>query len=85
MGTVISQYVKLEEEVGRVMEDEADVHFLEHAIQIPEDKLPLLNRSSTMHMKKVVPEAGTGYKGLLEVFHQLHCLVSFAHQHFPLV
>jgi hypothetical protein len=60
---------------GSTVETDADCNQPEHGIRIPEDKLPLLNRSSAMNMQKLIPEAGPGYKGLLEVFHQLHCLV----------
>lgn len=54
---------------------ETDV-FVEHAVEIPLDKLHFANRTEADHMKKVPPEVGTGYVALIEVFHQLHCLVS---------
>lgn len=43
-----------------------------HAVRVPQDKLPLLNRSMTGHYKQT--DDGTGYAALIEVFHQLHCL-----------
>lgn len=35
-----------------------------------------MNRSEEDHLMHVPPEVGDGYVGLLEVYHQLHCLVS---------
>jgi hypothetical protein len=42
-----------------------------HAVSIPEDKLPLLNRSTKGNYK---PANEGGYAAFIEVFHQLHCL-----------
>jgi len=45
------------------------------SVSIPEDKMPLLNRSTQTQAFK--PDAsGSGYHALIEMFHQLHCLVS---------
>lgn len=49
---------------------------LEHAIEVPVDKIRGLNRTEADRMKHVPSEIGTGYIGFVEVFHQLHCLVS---------
>ncbi|KAK6811552.1 hypothetical protein RU639_012697 [Aspergillus parasiticus] len=48
--------------------------FMAPAINIPETKLPLLNRSSTVSWLRTPKKRGDGYVGYLEVFHQLHCL-----------
>jgi hypothetical protein len=48
---------------------------LEHAIEIPEDKIAGLNRTEADNLKHVPADVGTGYVAILEVFHQLHCLV----------
>ncbi|KAE9975746.1 hypothetical protein EG328_002998 [Venturia inaequalis] len=45
-----------------------------HGIEVPADKLALLNRTDLDHIKHVPTSVGTGYRGILEVFHQLHCL-----------
>lgn len=46
-----------------------------HAVEIPEDKLPYLNRSHDPSDLRHVPEnVGTGYIAIIEVSHQLHCL-----------
>lgn len=50
--------------------------FPEHGIEVPEDQIAGLNRSEADHLKHVPEDVGTGYVGILEVFHQLHCLVS---------
>lgn len=50
---------------------------LEHGIEVPLDKLAGLNRTDADHIKHVPEKVGTGYVGILEVFHQLHCLVRF--------
>lgn len=51
---------------------------LDGGVRITEDKLALLNRTADLgngrHLKPVEDEKG-GYHALLEVFHQLHCLV----------
>lgn len=47
----------------------------EHGIEIPTEKLSELNKSDADHLQHVPPEVGEGYIGLIEVFHQLHCLV----------
>ena len=53
---------------------------LGHAINIPAQKLPLLDKDPevTEFMRTPV-EAGGGYAAMLEVHHQLHCLVSQQH------
>lgn len=48
----------------------------EHAMEIPADKIASLNRSEADNLKHVPEEVGTGYVAIIEVFHQLHCLVS---------
>jgi hypothetical protein len=53
---------------------------VEHAIEVPLDKLHFHNRTEADHMRKVPPEVGTGYVALIEVFHQLHCLVRNIHR-----
>ncbi|KAE9980044.1 hypothetical protein BLS_009226 [Venturia inaequalis] len=45
-----------------------------HGIEVPESELAGLNRSPSDNLKKVPKEVGDGYVGILEVFHQLHCL-----------
>lgn len=41
------------------------------------EKLAMLNRTDLDHIKHVPKGVGNGgYVGILEVFHQLHCLVS---------
>ncbi|KAK1982133.1 hypothetical protein LZ30DRAFT_656227 [Colletotrichum cereale] len=47
---------------------------VEHAIEIPPERLSGLNRSEEDHLKHVPAKVGDGYVALLEVFHQLHCL-----------
>ena len=47
----------------------------EHAIEVPENEIAGLNRSEADHLQHVPEDVGTGYVALLEVFHQLHCLV----------
>lgn len=42
-----------------------------HAVRIPQEKLPLLNRSMTGNYKLA---DNTDYAALIEVFHQVHCL-----------
>jgi hypothetical protein len=48
-------------------------------VRIPEDKLHLLNRTADLgdgrKLKPIEDDEG-GYHALIEVFHQLHCLVS---------
>ncbi|KAF8848508.1 hypothetical protein BDZ45DRAFT_698341 [Acephala macrosclerotiorum] len=45
--------------------------------KIPEDKLPYLNRSHDPSDLRHVPEnVGTGYIAIIEVSHQLHCLLA---------
>ncbi|KNG86942.1 hypothetical protein ANOM_004193 [Aspergillus nomiae NRRL 13137] len=48
--------------------------FIAPGINIPETKLPLLNKSSTVNWLRTPEDKGDGYIGYLEVFHQLHCL-----------
>jgi hypothetical protein len=48
---------------------------LEHAIEVPVSEIEGLNRSTADHLKHVPENVGTGYVAMLEVFHQLHCLV----------
>ncbi|KAI1119431.1 hypothetical protein F5Y14DRAFT_395268 [Nemania sp. NC0429] len=43
-------------------------------INVPYDKLDVLNKSSEVEWKRTKPEAGGGVIGSLEVFHHLHCL-----------
>ncbi|KAE8381316.1 hypothetical protein BDV26DRAFT_289583 [Aspergillus bertholletiae] len=43
-------------------------------INVPREKLPLLNKSSTVSWLRTPETKGDGYVGYLEVFHQLHCL-----------
>ena len=45
------------------------------AINIPMDKLHLLNKSTEVDWIRTPEEAGGGAAGLLEVMHQLHCVV----------
>lgn len=52
------------------------MNYVEHGIEVPESELAGLNRSPADNLKKVPKEVGNGYVGILEVFHQLHCLVS---------
>ena len=48
----------------------------EHGIEVPENEIKRLNRSEADHLKLVPEDLGTGYVGILEAFHQQHCLVS---------
>ncbi|KAI1296023.1 hypothetical protein F5Y03DRAFT_399033 [Xylaria venustula] len=43
-------------------------------VNIPEDKLAVLNKSRETNWKHTKPEKGGGLVGSLEVFHHLHCL-----------
>ena len=45
------------------------------AINVPYDKLSELNKSEEVSWKRVSPEHGGGVSALIEVFHQIHCLV----------
>ncbi|KAI4215178.1 MAG: hypothetical protein LQ351_002493 [Letrouitia transgressa] len=45
-----------------------------HGVEVPMNQLAGLNRSDADHLKHVPEDVGTGYVGILEVFHQLHCL-----------
>ncbi|KAL9612137.1 MAG: hypothetical protein Q9167_003253 [Letrouitia subvulpina] len=45
-----------------------------HGVEVPMNQLAGLNRSEADHLKHVPEDVGTGYAGILEVFHQLHCL-----------
>jgi hypothetical protein len=47
-------------------------------VRIPPERMYLLNRTLDEEDWKRVPdeEAGNGYVALLDVFHQIHCLVS---------
>ena len=47
----------------------------EHAVEIPASEIAGLNRSESDNLKHVPEDVGTGYVAILEVFHQLHCLV----------
>lgn len=49
-------------------------------IEITADKLPLLNRSAETAPWKPTAD-GKGYHALIEVFHQLHCLVCLPSAH----
>lgn len=53
-----------------------DVRSVEHGVEVPADKIAGLNRSEIDNLKHVPEDVGTGYVAILEVFHQLHCLVS---------
>lgn len=52
--------------------------YTDGGVRITDDKLPLLNRTADLgsgrHLKPVEDGKG-GYHALIEVFHQLHCLV----------
>ncbi|CZT18450.1 uncharacterized protein RCC_04295 [Ramularia collo-cygni] len=48
--------------------------FNKHGVEIPVEEIQGLNRSESDHLRHVPPEIGTNYVGILEVFHQLHCL-----------
>ncbi|PLB50808.1 hypothetical protein P170DRAFT_425110 [Aspergillus steynii IBT 23096] len=45
-------------------------------VNIPLNKLPLLNKSTDGEWKRVAPEHGGGVYALIETFHQIHCLLS---------
>ncbi|KAJ5588766.1 hypothetical protein N7537_011444 [Penicillium hordei] len=45
-----------------------------HGVEIPPEKLSTLNKTEADNLQHVPPDVGPGYTGLLEVFHQLHCL-----------
>lgn len=45
-------------------------------INIPVEKLSLLNKSVTGPWRHLPKSQGGGVAGFIEVFHQLHCLVS---------
>jgi Mycotoxin biosynthesis protein UstYa len=46
-------------------------------VRIPPEKMHLLNRTVGEGDWRMIPdEAGGGYIALLDVFHQIHCLVS---------
>ncbi|KXJ84919.1 hypothetical protein Micbo1qcDRAFT_128869 [Microdochium bolleyi] len=47
---------------------------LKHGISVPQDKLSFLNRTDDDHVQHIDEDPTKGYTGLLEVFHQLHCL-----------
>jgi hypothetical protein len=46
-------------------------------VEIPANEIAGLNRSETDNLKHVPEDVGTGYVAILEVFHQLHCLVRY--------
>lgn len=48
--------------------------YMTPGINIPQEKLPLLNKSSAVNWLRTPKDKGDGYVGYLEVFHQLHCL-----------
>ncbi|KAF5511011.1 Cyclochlorotine biosynthesis protein O [Colletotrichum siamense] len=48
--------------------------YREHGFEVPPERLSGMNRSEEDHLMHVPPEVGDGYVGLLEVYHQLHCL-----------
>ncbi|KAF2752792.1 hypothetical protein EJ05DRAFT_480943 [Pseudovirgaria hyperparasitica] len=43
-------------------------------IEVPRDRIHLLNRTEADNLQHVPAEVGTGYTAILEVYHQLHCL-----------
>lgn len=43
-------------------------------VKLPDGKFATMNKSSTNYMR-VPKEAGDGYAVMIDVFHQLHCLV----------
>ena len=45
------------------------------AINVPFNKLSELNKSQEVSWKRVSPKNGGGVSALIEVFHQIHCLV----------
>ena len=51
-------------------------------INVPYDRLGELNKSEKVPWKRVSPENGGGVSALIDVFHQLHCLVCFCHRTF---
>ena len=53
------------------------IQFAVGGIQIPADKMSALNRSAETQPWKPTAD-GKGYHALIEVFHQLHCLVNLA-------
>jgi hypothetical protein len=48
------------------------------AFNVPEDKIPLLNKSTSTAWHHTDPEFGGGVAGLFWGFHQIHCLVSLS-------
>ena len=47
------------------------------SLGIPEEKLPLLNKTGTEHdWHRLPPELGGGIQAFFEGFHHIHCLVS---------
>ena len=46
------------------------------AVDIPEDKFSTTNKSAAVNWRRTPKEYGGGYAALIDVFHQLHCLVS---------
>ena len=46
------------------------------AVNIPEDKFSTTNKSAAVNWRRTPKEYGGGYAALIDVFHQLHCLVS---------
>src|SRR5438876_8459147 len=53
-------------------------------VRIPPEKMHLLNRTLDEEDWRMVPdEAGGGYVALLDVFHQIHCLVSQLYLRLP--
>lgn len=49
---------------------------LDGTIDVPEDKLSALNYSTTVDYMRTPAEEGGGIEATVEIFHQLHCLVS---------
>lgn len=46
------------------------------AVKVPEEKLSSTNKSAAVNWRRTPKECGSGYAALVDVFHQLHCLVS---------
>ena len=49
------------------------------AVDIPEDRFSTTNKSAAVNWRRTPKEYGGGYAALIDVFHQLHCLVSAFH------
>ena len=46
------------------------------AVDIPKDKFFTTNKSAAVKGRRTPKEYGGGYLALIDIFHQLHCLVS---------